>query len=86
LLQFATDIGNGEHKGGIQSAGVNGFRMFKGACRLELQFRVRLSLAKLPKRIWNRTMPGDAFHESDTQRSRLAGGDALGTRRRFITW
>jgi hypothetical protein len=43
-----------------------------------------LSLAKLPERIWNHTMPGDAFHESDAQGSRLAGGHTLGTRRCFI--
>jgi hypothetical protein len=42
-------IGNGIHKAGIQSAGMNGFRVFKGACWPELQFRVRLSLSKFPE-------------------------------------
>src|SRR5687768_1972884 len=63
---------------------MNGFSVFKGACWLELQLRVRLSLAKLPERIRNHTVPGDAFHETDAQGSRLAGGHTLGTRRRFI--
>jgi len=37
-----------------------------------------LSLAKFPERIWNDAVPGDAFHESDAQGSRLAERHALG--------
>jgi len=36
LRQFATDVGNRKHKAGIQSAGMNGFRLFQGAGWLEL--------------------------------------------------
>src|SRR6185436_18597496 len=58
LRQFATDVGNGKHKAGIQSAGLNGVRLFLGAGGLELQFHVRLSLAKFPERIRNYAVPG----------------------------
>src|SRR6266404_2203658 len=63
---------------------MNGFRLFQGAGWLELQFRVRLSLAKFPERIWNHAMPGYTFNESHSQGSGLTRSYTFGARRRFI--
>jgi hypothetical protein len=39
---------------------------------MELQLRVRMTLAELPKRFWNHAMPGYALNESHPQYSGLA--------------
>src|SRR5205085_1876351 len=84
LIEFAVCFRHVEHEAGVQAAGSNGYYLLQGTQRTQLQFGARMASAELPKRLWNHTMPGITFRESDSQSSGLSMCHTCSAYRRLI--